>query len=67
MFDDDYELSEGVTYEVLQENDFTRQISIYPNGFVRLHPYNQVAEQGKQAGKHHNNILPNFRSSPSVF
>ena len=67
VFDDDCELSEGVSYEVLQENDFTKQISIYTNGFVRLHPYNQVAEQGKPAGEHHNNISPNFRSSPSVF
>ena len=42
---DDCELSKGVSYEVLQENEFTRQISSYTNGFVRLHPYNQVAGQ----------------------
>ena len=66
VFDDDCELSEGVSYEMLQENDFTRQISIYTNGFVRLHPYNQVAEQGEPPYEHHI-ILPNFRSSPSVF
>ena len=63
---DDCELSEGVSYEMLQENDFTRQISIYTNGFVRLHPYNQVAEQGKPPYEHQI-ILPNFRSFPSVF
>ena len=46
---DDCELSEGVSYEVLQENKFTRQISSYTNGFVRLHPNNQVAKDCKKA------------------
>ena len=39
---EDYKLTEGVTYEVLPENDFTKQIPSYTNGFIRLHPYNQV-------------------------
>ena len=49
---DGCELSEGVSYEVLQENEFTRQILSFTNGFVKLHPYNQVAEQGKPDDEH---------------
>ena len=39
---DDCELTEGVTYEVLPENEFTKQIPSFSQGFVRLQPYNQV-------------------------
>ena len=42
---DDCELSDGVSYEMLQENEFTRQIPSYTNGFVRLLPNNQVTEK----------------------
>ena len=37
-----HELSEGVTYEVLPESDFTRQTRSIKNGLVKLLPYNQV-------------------------
>ena len=39
---EDFELSEGVTYEVLPESDFTRQTRSIKHGLVKLHPYNQV-------------------------
>ena len=45
---EDCALSDGVSYEVLQENEFTRQISSYTNGFVRLHPNGQVVEDCKK-------------------
>ena len=38
----DYELSEGVTYEVLPESDCTRQTRAIKHGLVKLLPYNQV-------------------------
>ena len=41
---DDCELTEGVTYEVLPENEFTKQIPSFSQGFVRLQPYNQVTD-----------------------
>ena len=37
-----YELSDGVTYEVLPESDFTRQTRSIKHGLVKLLPYNQV-------------------------
>ena len=42
MSNDDCQLSDGVTYEALPENEFTRQIPSFSRGFVRLQPYNQV-------------------------
>ena len=42
---DDCELTDGVTYEVLPENEFTKQIPSFSKGFVRLQPYNQVTHQ----------------------
>ena len=39
---DECELSEGMTYEVLPENEFMRQLPSYTNGTIRLHPYNEV-------------------------
>ena len=42
MSNDDCQLSDGVTFEALPENEFTRQIPSFSRGFVRLHPYNQV-------------------------
>ena len=37
-----YVLSEGVSYEVLKENEFTSQIPSYTNGFFRLHPFDHM-------------------------
>ena len=42
---DDCELTDGVTYEVLPENEFTKQVPSFSKGFVRLQPYNQVTHQ----------------------
>ena len=44
MSNDDCQLSDGVTYEALPENEFTRQIPSFSRGFVRLQPYNQVGK-----------------------
>ena len=38
----DFELSDGVTYEVLPESDFTMQTNSIKHGLVKLLPYNQV-------------------------
>ena len=47
---DDCELTEGVTYEVLPDTEFTKQIPSYSQGFVRLRPYNQAsAAETRQA------------------
>ena len=45
MSSDDCQLSDGVTYEALPENEFTRQIPSFSRGFVRLQPYNQVRNE----------------------
>ena len=45
MSNGDCELSEGVTYEVLPENEFTKQIPSFLQGFVKLQPYNQVTDE----------------------
>ncbi len=36
------DLCDGVTFEPLEENEFTKAVGAVTRGFVRLQPYNQV-------------------------